>query len=307
MAVNVLQIVAVQIDVQWENKLANQTRVRQLLAEADVRPGGLIILPEMFDTGFSMNLQVTAQGPERQSEAFLREMAQSHAATVLGGVVGPVVGGVASNEAVAFSPEGELLVRYRKRQPFTLMGEDRNYGRGTTAEKFQWQGITVVPFICYDLRFPELFRRPAVEGGELLVVIACWPAVRSEHWVRLLQARAIENLAIAVGVNRCGGEPNLPFDGRSCGFDHLGRPLFEAGPNEEVIKIEARHRRSSSLETEVSGPSRCKSPGIPLTSHASSPSSQPTACQAIQNLPEWTAFWPFLITLQIVRYYSYVC
>lgn len=233
-----MQIVAVQIETEWQNKTANHARVRRLLAEADVAAGSLIVLPEMFDTGFSMNLDVTAQGEDRQSEALLQELASQYASTVLGGVVGPVREGVASNEAVAFAPDGELLVRYQKRQPFSLIGEETKYGRGSTDASFTWNGITVAPFICYDLRFPELFRPAVMNGAELLVVIACWPAVRSEHWVRLLQARAIENLAIVVGVNRCGGEPNLPFDGRSCGFDHLGRPLFEAGPAESTFKID---------------------------------------------------------------------
>jgi omega-amidase len=235
---NIMQIVAVQIETEWENKEANHARVRRLLAQADVVAGSLIVLPEMFDTGFSMNLDVTAQCEERRSEACLKEIAAQYASTVLGGVVGPICNGLASNEAVAFAPNGELLVRYKKRQPFTLMREETKYGRGAEGATFEWNGISVAPFICYDLRFPELFRPAAVSGVELFLVIACWPAVRSEHWVRLLQARAIENLAIAVGVNRCGGEPNLPFDGRSCAFDHLGRPLFEAGPTEGVFKID---------------------------------------------------------------------
>ena len=206
-----MQIVAVQIETEWENKEANHARVQRLLAQADVVAGSLIVLPEMFDTGFSMNLDVTAQCEERRSEACLKEIAAQYASTVLGGVVGPICNGLASNEAVAFAPNGELLVRYKKRQPFTLMREETKYGRGAEGATFEWNGISVAPFICYDLRFPELFRPAAVSGVELFLVIACWPAVRSEHWVRLLQARAIENLAIAVGVNRCGGSRIYPL------------------------------------------------------------------------------------------------
>ena len=100
---------------------------------------------------------------------------------------------------------------------------------------FEWHGTRIAPFVCYDLRFPELFRAALDDGAEMFVVIACWPAVRSEHWVRLLQARAIENLALVVGVNRCGSEPNLQFDGRSSAFDHLGKCLFEADGSEQVL------------------------------------------------------------------------
>ncbi|MEZ6136956.1 MAG: nitrilase-related carbon-nitrogen hydrolase [Pirellulaceae bacterium] len=233
-----MQIVAVQLEIAWQDKLTNHARVRELLTGADIQPGSLIVLPEMFDTGFSMDLAVTAQDETRVSEALLKEMAIHHASTVIGGVVGPIIDGVASNEAVAFSPEGKSLVRYRKQQPFSLVGEHLKYGRGDGPAKFMWNGVHVAPFICYDLRFPELFRGPALDGAELLLVIACWPAVRSEHWVRLLQARAIENLCLTVGVNRCGGEPNLPFDGRSCGFDQMGQPLFEAGSEEAVMKFD---------------------------------------------------------------------
>ncbi|MEL6106096.1 MAG: nitrilase-related carbon-nitrogen hydrolase, partial [Planctomycetota bacterium] len=103
---------------------------------------------------------------------------------------------------------------------------------------FDWQGVRVAPFICYDLRFPEIFRAAVTEGAELITLIACWPQKRSEHWVRLLQARAIENLAPVVGVNRCGREPGLDFDGRSSAFDHMGQPLFEANEEEQVLSVE---------------------------------------------------------------------
>ena len=112
---------------------------------------------------------------------------------------------------------------------------DSHYPAGSKPCVFQWQGTSIAPFVCYDLRFPELFRAALDDGAEMFVVIACWPAVRSEHWVRLLQARAIENLALVVGVNRCGSEPNLQFDGRSSAFDHLGKCLFEADGSEQVL------------------------------------------------------------------------
>ena len=171
----------------------------------------------------------------RASEALLRELAAEYDCAVMGGVVGPVSDGMATNEAVVFSPAGQELVRYVKQKPFSMSGEDKKYRAGSQFATFQWQGVTVSPFICYDLRFPELFRLPVAAGAELIVVIACWPAVRSEHWVRLLQARAIENLAAVVGVNRSGAEPNLKFDGRSTAFDQQGVQLFEAAAEEQVV------------------------------------------------------------------------
>lgn len=233
-----MQVIGVQLNSVWEDKPANHRRVRELLSTESIDRGSLIVLPEMFDTGFSMQLAVTAQAADRVSERFLQELARDTGATVMGGVVSPVVDGMGSNEAVVFSPDGSELARYCKRRPFPLSGEDRCHRRGEQAVVFDWNGVTVSPFVCYDLRFPELFREAIDQGAELQLVIACWPAIRSEHWVRLLQARAIENLALTIGVNRCGSEPNLPFDGRSCGFDEQGRKLFEADAVEQVFRID---------------------------------------------------------------------
>jgi omega-amidase len=231
-----VDIVAVQLDIQWEGKSSNHRRVEELLQSVTVLPGSLIVLPEMFDTGFSMNIERTAQGQQRESEAFLREMAVNYRSTVIGGVVSPIVDGRAGNEAVVFSCDGQLAARYRKQCPFSLVDEARYYPAGSETVVFQVDGVTIAPFICYDLRFPELFRPAVFQGAEILAVIACWPATRSEHWVRLLQARAIENLAFTVGVNRCGQEPRLQFDGRSCVFDHMGRELIQATQDPQVLQ-----------------------------------------------------------------------
>ncbi len=230
-----MQIVAVQLDMAWEDKPRNHARVRQLLEGKRIEPGALIVLPEMFETGFSMNAEVTAQTNERAGEALMKELASQYDAAVMGGVAAPLENGCSKNEAVVFAPDGQELVRYQKMQPFSLSGEEQPYPAGSEHKLFEWQGVTIAPFICYDLRFPERFRPAVRDGAELIVVIACWPSKRSEHWVRLLQARAIENLATVVGVNRCGKEPGLEFDGRSCGFDHMGKTLFEINHREQVI------------------------------------------------------------------------
>ena len=152
--------------------------------------------------------------------------------------MGPLFGGQASNLAVAVGPGGEELCRYRKMHPFTPCGEHTHYGSGDSHVTFRWDGVLISPFICYDLRFPEVFRPAAGDGAELLCVIASWPAARSEHWVRLLQARAIENQAFTLGVNRCGKDPNLPYDGRTVAFDPMGQQLFEADGREQVVSLD---------------------------------------------------------------------
>ena len=233
-----MQVVAVQFDPVWEDKPASHEKVRALLASTEIAAGSLVILPEMFDTGFSMNVQATAQDDARESEAFLRQLASELDAAVLAGVVGPILNGQASNEAVAFAPDGRELVRYRKLQPFTPAGEDTHYGYGDSHCIFEWGGVRIAPFVCYDLRFPEIFRPAAQDGAQLITLIACWPEKRSEHWVRLLQSRAIENQAFVVGVNRCGTDPSFAYDGRSSGFDPHGNCLFECDAAQQVVTCE---------------------------------------------------------------------
>ena len=240
-----MQVVAIQLDSVWENKDASHQRVLELIEPhlGQIEPNSLIVLAEMFDTGFSMKTEKTCQSEARESEEFLKRLAKQTTCAVLAGVASPRLpnqipegdtGSPALNHAVAFSPAGEELVRYQKMQPFSVTREEDYYGRGNQHHLFQWQGVTISPFICFDLRFPEIFRPATADGAELIIVIACWPTSRSEHWVRLLQARAIENQAVVVGVNRCGQEPHLVYDGRSSGFDEMGKCLFELDDQEQI-------------------------------------------------------------------------
>jgi predicted amidohydrolase len=230
-----MDLVAVQLDIKWEDRAANHARVRELLAKAEVPRDALIVLPEMFDVGYSMSTGKTDPGESSSSETFCRNLAIEYRAAVLAGCVARAGGGKLANEAVAFAPDGSLLARYRKQQPFTPPGEHLHYSAGDRHVLFEWQGVKVAPFICYDLRFPELFRPAVFAGAELIAVIASWPFMRSEHWVRLLQARAIENLAFALGVNRCGSDPNYRYDGRSCLFDFLGSEVFQMDDRPQVV------------------------------------------------------------------------
>jgi predicted amidohydrolase len=235
-----MNLAAVQLDIQWEDRPANHARVRQLLDRAEVPRDALVVLPEMFDVGFSMNTARTDPGEPSASEAFCRQLAIDRKVAVLAGCVARAGrSNKLANEAVAFAPDGSLLARYRKQQPFTPPGEHVHYPAGEAGHVlFEWQGVRIAPFICYDLRFPELFRPAAFAGAELIAVIASWPCTRSEHWVRLLQARAIENLAFTLGVNRCGSDPSYRYDGRSCLFNYMGEEVFQADDRQQVLTAE---------------------------------------------------------------------
>lgn len=227
---------AVQLDIVWEDKAANFERAHSLLAAAGVEPGALVVFPEMFATGFSMNLEITRQRAAREDEAFLAEMARKYQATTLGGVVAPGTNGATHNQAVAFDDNGELLVRYAKIHPFSLGGEAEAHSPGRDVALFAWGGFQVAPFVCYDLRFPEVFRAAARRGAEVFVVIALWPVKRQAHWLTLLQARAIENQAWVVGVNRVGTEPRFTYAGRSVLVDPHGIIVADAGEREGVLR-----------------------------------------------------------------------
>jgi omega-amidase len=232
----IAQINAVQLDIAWEDKAANFARVRSLVTEAEPAPDSLIILPEMFATGFSMNLAVTRQSAAREDETFLAELAREHGAFVLGGVVAPGKGALGRNDAVAFARTGEMLARYTKIHPFTLGGEAQVHEAGTEIVTFAWQGFTVAPFVCYDLRFPEIFRAAVQRGANLFAVIALWPVKRQQHWLTLLQARAIENQAWVIGVNRVGTDPQFTYAGRCVVINPHGIVIADAGEGEGVLR-----------------------------------------------------------------------
>lgn len=231
-----MKIAACQWDLAWEDREANYRRARELLAGAG--EVDLAVLPEMFATGFSMDVETVAEPDPSPGLAFLREVAGAHDCAALGGLVSRDDDGRSGNELRALAPDGSELVRYRKNRTFRFTGESDHYRRGTELALFEWRGVKIAPLICYDLRFPELFRRLAARGAELFVVIASWPTVRAEHWTTLLRARAIENLAAVVGVNRCGADPANDYPGRSLVIDPLGEIIADGGGEPGRIEAE---------------------------------------------------------------------
>ena len=234
-----MKIFAIQTDIRWEDKGANFARVRSLVQKAGPEPGSLVVLPEMFATGFSMNTGDIAENYGGETEQFLARMAKQFGIYLIGGAAMKGRDGQVRNKALLFSPKGELAGFYAKMRPFTLGGESEHYAAGEKTTVFDWGDCTVSPFICYDLRFPEIFRASAAaHQPELFVVIANWPEKRIGHWVRLLQARAIENQAYVVGVNRVGVDPYYTYVGRSVLVDFNGDILKDAGEAEGFIEAE---------------------------------------------------------------------
>ncbi|HVR83355.1 MAG TPA: carbon-nitrogen family hydrolase [Planctomycetota bacterium] len=230
-----MHVAGVQLDIAWEDKAANHARVRDLVAAAKLPEGTLVVLPEMFATGFSMNVAGIAESPGGPTESFLASLAQDFGVFVCGGVVQRAADGRGLNQAVTFAPDRGLVARYSKIHPFSYGGETQHYAPGTEVITYRVRTVPISPFVCYDLRFPEIFRSAAKKGAQLLTVIANWPQPREAHWLTLLKARAIENQAFVVGVNRCGRDPKLAYSGRGQIVDPRGTVLADGGDGEGVF------------------------------------------------------------------------
>jgi len=232
-----MHAVLCQPESVWEDKEATEAGVRTLLAATPFPPGSLVVLPEMFATGFSMNVEATAEAPGGPTERFLHSLAEEYGCCVLGGLVA-WRDGAPRNQAVAVTPDGTVLTRATKQRPFTPAGEEHSYPGGDGPVIFDWGGFRIAPLICYDLRFPELFRSAAAAGATLFTVLANWPAPRHHHWRTLLAARAIENQAAVLGVNRSGRDPAHRYAGGSLALDAQGLLLAEAGEEKAVVVTE---------------------------------------------------------------------
>lgn len=227
-----MRVALIQMDLAWEDVAENHQRAARLLAKAKEGDAVLAVLPEMFSTGFSMNAARIAQPPGGPSETFLRGEAGRLGLWILASV--PEKGEPSPrNMAMLVAPDG-TVVRYAKIHPFSYAGEHRVYTAGDRVVTAEIEGVRVTPLVCYDLRFPEPFRTAAAET-DLFVVVANWPDQRREHWRTLLRARAIENQAYVVGVNRAGEGDGLRYAGDSAAIAPLGETLAEADDREQVL------------------------------------------------------------------------
>jgi len=230
-----MQVAVVQTDIVWEDKPASHAHVDALLKDAAIEPGGLIVLPEYFSTGFSLNVPVTNDDPNRASWTYMSHTARRCGAHVIGCITTTGSHDRGRNEAIVFNSEGQEITRYSKTHPFSHGDEDKHIEPGDELVTFACGGFMAAPFICYDLRFPEIFRAVTRQGAQLLVVMANWPEGRQAHWTALLKARAIENQAYVVAANRCGSDPNLNYVGGSIVVDPHGDLLADAGAHACVI------------------------------------------------------------------------
>jgi len=225
----------VQVPLHWHNPEYNRTMLGQLLDSAldSSRLTDLIVLPEMFTTGFTMDTS-QAELLEGPTLAWMREHAARHHAVVMGSVL-LTENGQHYNRLLWVRPDGTYS-HYDKRHLFRMAGEHEVFTQGDKRLIEEWRGWRILPLVCYDLRFPVWSRNSPVAPYDLLVYVANWPDARVEAWKTLLRARAIENVAYVAGVNRLGedGRGNA-HPGQSALLDMEGTYLAQAGNMQTVL------------------------------------------------------------------------
>lgn len=224
-----MKISLVQLDMCWEDKTATKSKIAKLLESASFDTD-LMIFPEMTLSGFSMNTEKT--WCDEADREFFASIAESFSCAV---AYGSVEDGF--NCMHILDKHGQDVTVYRKIHLFGYADEDKYYRAGDQTATFELNGARITLFICYDLRFPYLFWEKA-GGTDIYIVNASWPSSRSLHWQTLLRARAIENQAFVIGVNRTGSDPKAEYSGDSAVYDPLGAAVLECGSAEGIFSVE---------------------------------------------------------------------
>ncbi len=230
-----LHLAIVQTTLVWENPIENRNHLEKLIAKASDKID-LLVLPEMFSSGFTMHPERVAETMEGPTIKWMQQMAHSKNAALCGSLV------IQENQhyynrLVFVFPNGDLKT-YDKRHTFTLAGEHKVYKAGSEKLILDFKGWKICPLICYDLRFPVWARN--IENYDLLMYVANWPVQRIKAWDSLLQARAIENMAYCLGVNRVGFDANkYEYNGHSAIYNVLGDCLAMAKEgHQELLEVQ---------------------------------------------------------------------
>lgn len=232
--VSELKVALVQTDLYWENCIANLASLEEKLATL-TEAVDIIVLPEMFNTGFTMNAKQLAEPLNHTTSRWMRQMAAKTNALLIGSFAIKEDKKFV-NRLFCYRPDGTFNY-YDKRHLFRMGKENETYSGGQSRLVIDWKGWRICPLVCYDLRFPVWSRNTGDELYDLLIYVANWPARRSNAWRSLLYARAIENLSYTIGVNRVGIDGNkLAYDGSSLVVDYQGS-LIEDLQDLETIRI----------------------------------------------------------------------
>lgn len=229
-----MKIVLIQSSLSWENPVANRNHF-EVKINAITEKVDLIVLPEMFPTGFTMNSETVAEPMEGETVLWMQSLAKAKKTAITGSLVIKENDNF-YNRLIFVFPSGELQF-YDKRHLFTLAGEDKVYTAGKEKLIIEYLGWKICPLVCYDLRFPVFARN--IEEYDILLYVANWPKVRIQAWDILLKARSVENLCYTIGVNRVGfDDNNHEYNGHSQTVDFLGNYMLEPQETDAVFIVE---------------------------------------------------------------------
>ena len=234
-----MKVAVIQSPLVWEDPQLNrnyfEAKINTIVSEVD-----LIVLPEMFTTGFTMQAEAVAETMQGQTMLWLQSLAKARKCAITGSLI-VTEDGKFYNRMVFVFPTGEVQ-QYDKRHLFTLAGENLVFTAGTEKIIIEYKGWKICPLICYDLRFPIFSRN--TENYDMLIYVANWPKTRINAWDTLLKARAIENMSYTIGVNRLGVDgTNLEYVGHSQIVDYLGNSVLEPQKGEGVFIAELDKNR----------------------------------------------------------------
>ncbi len=235
-----LKIALVQSDLVWENPEQNRKnfseKFKSISEQVDI-----VILPEMFTTGFTMNASEVTETMEGKTVEWMKDEASKHNTTIVGSVI--ILEDKAYYNRLLFVESTGKITIYNKRHTFTLVGEDKVFTAGNEKVIIEYKGWKICPLVCYDLRFPVWARN--TENYDVVIYVANWPKPRVSAWDALLKARAIENMSYCIGVNRVGVDGvNSEYSGHSAVYDVLGNCITSMKPNKEqveIVTLEKRH------------------------------------------------------------------
>lgn len=240
------------MDVALGKPTLNRARVARLAAEAAAQGAGLLVLPELWSTGYDLaHAARHATGLDAGMFAAMAELARTHGIDIVGSCLARADNGRFTNTALYVDAAGRRLGTYSKVHLFRLMGEDQylTAGNRLTRADAEWGRAGLA--ICYDLRFPELFRRHALAGATAVLLPAEWPHPRLAHWQTLLRGRAIENQMFMIACNRVGTSQGTTFCGHSCIIDPWGEVVVEAGEEEVLLVAEIDLERVTAVRSQI--------------------------------------------------------
>lgn len=241
-----MKVALSQINIEWEDKEKNKTKVLEFIKEAKSLNVELIVFPEMTLTGFSMDVKKISESNDGETIGWFKNVAKSYNIIIGFGFVEKTRSDIGKNKFIMVNCEGIIISNYTKIHPFSYGSEDKYYKSGDSIELSEVNEFTVATFICYDLRFPEIFQAASNEA-ELIIVAANWPESRKQHWTSLLKARAIENQCYILGVNRVGTGNDIYYSGNSMIVSPNGNILIESNDKESLLVYDIDIKESLEL------------------------------------------------------------